>query len=820
MMYLSEIARQMGVKLESYHESEIQWLLTDSRNLSFPENSLFFALKTVRNDGHKYINELYHRNLRYFVVSRMLPEFESMSDAVFLQVDDVLESLQRLATYHRQQFRLPVVGITGSNGKTIVKEWIFQMLQSDMQICRSPRSYNSQIGVPLSVWNLDSKDQLAVFEAGISQPDEMRKLEQIILPTIGIFTNIGDAHQEFFTNLSEKCIEKAKLFCRSDKIIYCADDLLIDETLHASCDSGEFISWGKADHCRVRVVSVTKSGTVTHLSLSSDGEDMDLDLPFTDSASIENIMHCITLLLTLGYNAAVIQQRLSRLEGVAMRLEVKEGIGQSTIINDTYNSDINSLIIALDFLNQQAIDREMPRTVILSDLLQGSQQDKLLYMHVNSLLKAKSVNKIIGVGETICSCREAFEGIDGYFFRTTEELLQSSVLKEIHKEIVLVKGSRYFQFERVTESLNLKKHETILDVNLNNLVENFNYFKSYLKPSTRVMCMVKAFAYGSGSVEVAKTLQHHQCDYLAVAVADEGVELRREGIHIPIVVMNPEQASFSSLFDHNLEPEIYSFVLLRQFVKATHAFGVENYPVHLKFDTGMHRLGFDPEETVELIDFLKSQGQIKVKSVFSHLAGADDKVLDDFTLQQIEVFSSLTQKIEDALDYPILKHILNSAGTERWSDYQFDMVRLGIGHYGISARPEVSLKQVCSLKTVVLQIKNVKAGETVGYSRKGKVYTDTTIAILPLGYADGFNRKFSNGLGEVFVNGHRAKVIGNVSMDLTTIDITGLQVHEGDPVEIFGDHITLSELAEKLGTIPYEILTNVSRRVRRVYFKE
>ncbi len=819
-MKLTLIAHLIGADKKNISDTEINWLLTDSRSLSFPTESLFFAIHTPRNDGHKYIAELYNQNLRCFVVSEMLPEFEQCKDAVFLLVNDTLKALQTLVAAHRASFHIPVIGITGSNGKTVVKEWLYQLLHTDYRIVRSPRSYNSQIGVPLSVWALNETSELGIFEAGISEMQEMECLQPIIEPTIGIFTNLGDAHQENFSGLKQKCEEKLKLFKQAESLIYCSDNKLVEICIAQSDFKGKLISWGKSEKSVLQILQVEKSIYATTVILKYADADFSVIIPFADDASIENAIHCVAAMLHLGFKKDEISKRVLQLEAVAMRLEVKEGVRNCLIINDSYNSDLNSLGIALNFLNQQATAKNLSKTLILSDILQSGQAAAELYKTVAKLVKNKDIQRIVGIGKEISKHTEVFQSIEKYFFADTEEFLKSTLIREFQKEIILLKGSRRFHFEDISEKLELITHETILEVNLNALVDNLNYFRSKLKPETKVMCMVKAFAYGSGSVEVARTLQHHRCDYLAVAVADEGAELRREGIRIPIAVMNPEKGSFGMIFDHKLEPEIYSFRLLNAFIAAAEKLGLTDYPIHIKIDSGMHRLGFEPTDMEQLLTRLKIQNQVKVRSVFSHLSGADEAKFDAFTKQQIVSFTNCADQISGAFSHYIMRHILNSAGVERFPEAQFDMVRLGIGHFGISTLPDVNLKQVCALKTIILQIKTVKAGETVGYSRKGLVNTDKRIAVIPIGYADGFDRKLGNGVGEVFINGKRAKVIGNVCMDLCMIDVTDIEANEGDVVEIFGDNITISEVANWLNTISYEVLTSISRRVKRVYFQE
>ena len=819
-MRIDKIAQVIGAKVETFPALEINWLLTDSRSLSFPAESIFFAIVSARNNGHKYISELYDQNLRCFVVSDLLPEFASMTDAIFLKVDNTLVALQTLAAAQRATFNIPIIGITGSNGKTVVKEWLYQMLHSHYRIVRSPRSYNSQIGVPLSVWALNESTELGIFEAGISEMTEMEHLQPIINPTIGVFTNIGEAHQENFTGLKQKCDEKLKLFQNAEVLIFSADNKLVEICIAQSSFHGELFSWGKNANAKLRILELSKLESTTNLQLKYNSSVHNFVIPFTDDASIENAIQCIACLAYLNIDLEVIAERVRDLEAVAMRLEVKEATHHCLLINDSYNSDLNSLAIALDFQQQQSTTKSLSRTVILSDILQSGHSPAELYKTVAELLNVRNVQRVVGIGNDISQFSDLFLMPDKTFFPTTDAFIQSHLISKFNDEIILLKGSRSFQFEKISEKLESVTHETVLEVNLNALVDNLNYFRSKLKPSTKMMCMVKAFAYGSGAVEVARTLQHHGCDYLAVAVADEGAELRSEGIRIPIVVMNPEKGSFGMIFDQNLEPEIYSFKLLDAFIQAAEKLGLVDYPVHIKVDSGMHRLGFEPKDIDALINVLTNQSQLKVRSIFSHLSGSDEQQFDAFTLHQVDLFSQCADKISRNFDHYIMTHILNSAGIERFPAYQMDMVRLGIGHYGISAINNNALKQVSALKTIILQIKNIPAGETVGYSRKGKAIKDLRIAVLPIGYADGYDRKLGNGVGEVLVNGKRAKVIGNVCMDLTMIDVTNIHAEEGDVVEIFGDNITVAEVANWLQTIPYEVLTSISRRVKRVYFKE
>ncbi len=814
---LQQIAEITNAKVIGNGKAQIEWLLTDSRAVSFPEESLFVAIKTSRNNGHKYIADLYATNVRSFLVSEVPTGFD---DANFLLVDDTLRAMQALAAAHRKQFACPVLGITGSNGKTIVKEWLFQLLQNDTVITRSPRSYNSQIGVPLSVWDLSAQTELGVFEAGISLSGEMQKLAEVVSPTIGVFTHLGDAHQENFSSLKEKCIEKLKLFVNSEVLIYQKDDKLLDITVAQSALKSKLFTWGKASGADVKIIDIKKQVAKTLVSYIYKGVESTLEIPFVDEASVENTLICLAVMLYLGKDAKLIAERVLQLEPVAMRLEVKEGLQNCILINDSYNSDFGSLAIALDFHASEATAKGMKRTLILSDILQSGQSSEDLYKAVSALLENKAVDKLIAIGEELASHEALFHLSEQYFFASTEEFLQSPLLDELKDEAVLLKGSRKFKFETISEKLEAIVHQTTLEVDLNALIHNVNYFRSHLKPETKLMSMVKAYAYGSGDVEVARTLQHHNCDYLAVAVADEGADLRKQGIHIPIVVMNPEMGAFGKIFEYKLEPEIYSFRLLEAFLKEAKRQGVTNYPVHVKIDTGMNRLGFFPAETETLIELLRNQNQLMVRSVFTHLTGSDDSALDYFTEEQISRFKTSAQKFDEAFSYRIMKHALNSAGVERFPQYQFDMVRLGIGHYGMSAVNHDLLEEVCTLKTTILQIKTVPATETVGYSRKGKLKRESVIGAIPIGYADGYDRKLGNGVGEVLVNGHFAPIVGNVCMDVCMIDLTGISAKEGDSVTLFGKGLSINEVANWLQTIPYEVLTGVSRRVKRVYFKE
>lgn len=821
MYTITEIAKIIGGELKIKSDSTITRLQTDSRAITFPEDTLFFAIKSQRNDGHDFIEEAYRNQVRNFVIESDYNRFSHLTDANFICVNNSIEALQKLTLSHRKKFDIPVVGITGSNGKTIVKEWIYQLIQTEKKITRSPRSYNSQIGVPFSVWKLDADSQLGLFEAGISQRGEMEKIAPVISPTIGIFTNLKDAHQENFSSLKEKCTEKIKLFKNCSVILFNKDEKLVDICIQQAHPNSQFFTYGKSDSADVQILTEEKQIDKTTISYRYKGAEYNYSIPFIDKVSIENSLPCLALMLYFGYTPEIIKNRMLNLEPIAMRMEVKEGENNCLLINDSYNSDIHSLGIALDFLREQATSKELKKTLILSDIFQSGIKDDSLYETVANMLIKNGINRFIGIGEEIHKHKDAFTNINSKFYSNTESFIQNLDSISFKSEAILLKGARCFHFEEITDKLAQIVHETVLEVNLSALIRNFNYFRSFLKPGTKIMSMVKANAYGSGDIEVARTLQHSGCDYLAVAVADEGAILRKEGIHLPIVVMNPELNSFPKIFEYNLEPEIYSFELLEKIIYEAEREGVTEYPVHIKLDTGMHRLGFEEKDIQRLIERIKSQNCIKIRSIFSHLVGSDSSSFDDFTEGQIEKFQKMRQMIESNFNHKILAHILNSAGIERFSQYQFDMVRLGIGHYGISAATNNVLEEVCTLKTKILQIRNVSADDTVGYSRKGKLNRDSVIGAIPIGYADGLNRKLGNYNGKVLVNDHFAPFVGNICMDVCMIDLTDVpHVKEGDDVIIFGKGNSIQTLAQTLETIPYEVLAGISKRVKRVYYKE
>lgn len=823
-MLVREIAEIIKAPvLGTLHNISVEYLLTDSRSLIHPQSSVFFALRTKSGDGHLYVNDLYNNGLRVFVVEVVDEDSTSKyPDAVFLKVDNTLASLQTLAQKWRAKFEIPVIGITGSNGKTIVKEWLYQLLSPSFFVTRSPLSYNSQIGVPLSVWQLSEHTDIAIFEAGISQPDEMQKLAPIIAPTIGVLTNIGSAHQAAFTSKKQKCLEKLRLFSQSKYLVYSADDAVVDATIKDWNFDGELFSWTTQKRDASLHFSVVElSDKNTEVSFIFNANQHKLILPFTDKVSVQNALHCIAVCFVLKVPLKDIATRITNLLPVAMRLEVIQGVRDCVLINDSYSSDMNSLELAFDFMARRFRSSGAHRKVaILSDLEQTGLTSYELYSQVANLVHEREIDEVVGVGAGFVSASALFAGVGFSAYATTDDLLKSAYLQHLSNAMILIKGARSACFERVTKALAHQLHATTLEVNLQALAHNLRYYRSLLQPQTKMICMIKASAYGAGSVEVAKTLSDCGADYLAVAVADEGVALRLSGITKPIIVMNPESAAFASMFAYNLEPEVYSFEILRQLSDAAQQAGVRDFPIHLKLDTGMSRLGFTPEKDIPLVvDILRSQSSLKVNSVFTHFAGSDDKTFDEFTRQQYDRFIAAAQTLQSAFTHKILFHACNTAAIERFPDMHLDMVRLGLGLYGISPIGSSSLQPVASLTTTILQIREVASDTTIGYSRRGKLVRPSRIAALPIGYADGLNRHLGCGRGYCIVNGQCAPYVGNICMDVCMIDITDIHCNVGDRVEVFGNNLPVEQIAEWLDTIPYEVLTHVSERVKRVYFE-
>lgn len=826
-MYLvSEICKILNVKdceRTNLNQLVVKDIIVDSRKLLNPSDTMFVALISERNNGHDFISELYFKNVRIFLVNNLFVECNDMMDAVFIRVNNTLEAFQRLVSWHRSKFNIPVIGITGSNGKTIVKEWLYQLLSSNYKTVRSPKSYNSQIGVPLSVWQMTAENELAVFEAGISQTGEMEKLQKIIKPTIGIFTNIGAAHDENFLSLEQKVGEKLNLFTSAEVLIYCSDYHLITERIFKSGINKKvkIFSWGLKNNPDLKILKIEKIIDGSKIIATYQNSEITIQIPFNDDASVENAIHCWALMLVLNISNSDIESKMQNLSRVAMRLELKAGINQCSIVDDSYNSDINSLRIALDFMSHQKNHHK--NTVILSDMLQTGRNDEDLYREIGEMLESRKIQQFIGIGKVLSRHSFCFP-MKSYFFNYTIDFLNQFDFSLFTNELILIKGARAFEFEKVSRVLQQKSHQTTLEVNLDAIIHNYNFYRKQLQPNTKMMAMVKAFSYGSGSSEIANVLQFHHVDYLGVAYVDEGVDLRRSGITLPIMVMHPEPESFDNIIKYDLEPEISNFKMFDMLEDTINTFDIpKNVKIHIKVDTGMHRLGFCEQDVDTLLHRLNSlQCHIEVKSVFSHLAVSDDPSEDAFSQLQISRLKSVSSELMKFLNYPIMVHILNSSGIVRFKDAQFDMVRLGIGLYGIPTTPfeKNELQNVCTLKTTISQIKSLSEGETVGYGRKWTAQKESKIAVLPIGYADGLLRKYGFGVGKVFVNNSFAPIIGAICMDMCMIDVSGLTVHEGDEVIIFGDVISVSDVAKAMDTIPYEVLTSISQRVKRVYVKE
>lgn len=819
---INDINDLVGTARDFSNNYPIRQLVIDSRKIYFPATSLFFALQGPQQDGHRYIPALYKKGVRSFVVSEAIDN-SLYPEACFIKVDNTLQALQKVAAFHRHRFNYPVIGITGSNGKTIVKEWLFQLLNNEYNIIRSPRSYNSQVGVPLSVWQMDAGHELGIFEAGISLPGEMENLQKIIDPSIGIFTFLGNAHDEGFNNHLHKLEEKLSLFTNSNSLFYCSDEKELNEGIIAfgKKNNIELFSWGKKEGAALRVLSVDHSGDRTIVKARFDNNDIDLAIPFIDEASLHNALTCCAVLLYLKIPASQLSEKLQHLRPVEMRLELKQGNNNCSIINDSYSADINSLTIALDFLEQQ--QQHHKKTVILSDLLQTGQSDEALYKTIGDVLQQKELFRFIGIGPQMQQHRDFFTGItSAVFFASTEEFIQQLPQLHFRDETILLKGARVFRFEKISRLLEQKQHQTFLEIDLNALRHNLRAYKNHLHKNVKMMAMVKAFSYGSGSFEIASLLQHAGVDYLAVAYADEGVELRKAGIRLPIMVMNTEEAGFDAIVQQQLEPELYSFNILHSFKNYLQQNNITEYPVHIKYDTGMHRLGFEETQLEELCNELATSKEFKIISFFSHLAGSPDPIHDAFTKEQGRIFKNGAEKIEAVLGYPLIKHIANTSGIHRHPDLQMDMVRLGIGMYGVDEdeRMQHELKNVTTLKTTISQIKHIKKGESVGYSRSAIAEKDMIIATVRIGYADGYPRLLSNGKGSMMVNGELAPVVGRVCMDMTMLDITHITTAEEEEVIVFGEDLPVTQLAGWAQTIPYEILTNISQRVRRLYFEE
>lgn len=821
---INEIAAALGLAQDFEPDVHIEQLLTDSRKVYFPGHALFFALKGGNHNGHAYIPALYQKGVRNFVVGEMLPT-PSLPGANFLHVKDTVAALQAVAAFHRHHFDIPVIGITGSNGKTIVKELLFQLLSADHNIVRSPKSYNSQIGVPLSVWQMSELDDLAIFEAGISKAGEMKNLQPVIDPTIGIFTFIGEAHGEGFVSTEEKIREKLQLFIHSDILFYCKDEKLLDEQINQFAEQVnptlQTFSWGFAEGCSLCILSQDKRSHTTFTHYRYEGKDFTLDIPFTDDASIHNALTCCAVMLYLKIPYHVTAQRMLQLKAVGMRLELIQGNNNCSIINDGYSADIDSLKIALDFLFQQ--QQHEKRTLVLSDILQSGYTDTELYTIIASIVSEKQPDRFIGIGPQLKAHAPLFPAIaDMVFYNSTDEMLRDIPALNFSNETILLKGARIFEFERISNLLEQKTHQTVLEVSLGALRRNLDVYRGLLSPGVKVMAMVKAFGYGSGSFEVASLLQQAGVHFLAVAYADEAVELRKAGIRLPIMVMNVDMEAFESIVHYSLQPELYSFNILEAFQSFLHKKDILHYPVHIKLDTGMHRLGFELKDMDGLSALLAGNSSFDIISVFSHLVASDDPALDDFSKEQAERFQLMCAILKSSTGQTFIQHLANTSAIARMPGMQFGMVRLGIGLYGVDVNPDIQskLEPVATLKTTIAQLRNVKAGDTVGYSRKGKVESDAVVATIRIGYADGYRRALGNGKGYMLVKGQQARVIGNVCMDMTMLDVTGIDCLEEDEVIVFGQDLPVYSVAAAAGTISYEVLTSISQRVKRVYFEE
>ena len=815
----SDIAKIMKGKLIGPTDLLVTEIVTDSRQLSYTEGLVFFAIGGNNHDGHLFIDNLYQKGIRIFVVERLPDEPERYPGAAYITTKNTVEALQLLASYKRKSFKSPVIAVTGSAGKTVVKEWLADILGLTTSVVRSPKSYNSQIGVPLSVWKLDEKYKLGIFEAGISMPGEMEKLQKVIDPDIGVITNIGDAHRENFPDNKTKANEKFKLFVNASLIIYCSDQELIHQLIlnNENLKFKKLIDWScKNTGAKIFVKKSSLTGGHTGIQMIFNEITNEFEIPFSDRASVENAITVAAVCLALGTGADIVGRGLAGLVSVAMRMEMKSGINNCQLIEDYYNSDPGSLGMALEYLNSQ---NSRKTTLVLSDFVQSGRDEGELYGEVARMLKKTGIDKFIGIGKALVRNSALFDD-SARFYYSTDEYVHSFNGGDFRNEIILLKGARIYEFEKIGIMLEQQIHQTVLEVNLDAISHNLNEFRRHLNPGTRIMAMVKAFAYGAGPAEIAALLEYHRVSYLAVAYADEGVELRNAGVTLPVMVMNPDPSAAELVIKYNLEPEIYSFSSFEKFTVVASRHGLINYPVHIKIDSGMHRLGFMPEDIEVLAKRIKTSECVKVISVFSHLAASDDPALDHFSHRQVEVFLKAVEQIHDATGYPFLRHILNSSGIMRMPQYQFDMVRPGIGIYGVGHFDGLTLRTAGRFKTRISQIKKIRAGEPVGYCCADVSYNERTIAIFPVGYADGLNRKLGNSNGNLYIKGKRVPIIGNICMDMCMADITGINAEVGDEAEIFGENITIDEIALKCQTIPYEILTSIPERVKRIFFKE
>lgn len=832
MLHINQIVSACnGQWILKSEDSAIEQLYIDTRKLRLTEKAMFVAISTARRNGHDFIPDAYNKGVRNFLVAQPVDE-NLVPGANVILVKDTVAALQAIARVVREQYDIPVIGITGSNGKTIVKEWLAQLLAQSFRIVKTPKSYNSQIGAPLSVWQMNAVHTLGIFEAGISQPGEMERLEKIIHPTIGVMTNIGEAHNEGFINMRQKINEKLVLFRRAQTLVYCRDyhelhECVVQYFNHVKGVSDkplQLFSWSYRNNAELLIRRTNKLHGKTEILAEYQGREIGIMIPFTDTASIENAINCWCVLLLMGISDRSISERMAELKPIAMRLELRHGNNNTSIINDSYNSDITSLHVALDFLDQQK--QHVSKTVILSDIFQTGRPDSELYSEVAGILAQRNISRFIGIGPVLYKYRAAFrehKKVRSFFFKSTDEFLKKMHLLSFENESILLKGSRSFAFEKINLLLEQKIHQTVMSIDLSALRHNIEVIRGRTAAGVKLMAMVKAFSYGSGSYEIANELQAAGVNYLAVAYPDEGIALRKAGITMPIMVMSPSAIAFDRMIAWKLEPEIFNLRSLMQFSEMASNLDVTGYPIHIKLDTGMHRLGFEQGELEGLISFLRKSNHLKVASVFSHLAASEDESLTAFTKQQGKRFTEMSQAVTEALSYKPLRHLCNSAGIVLHPDLHFDMVRMGLSLYGIdsSNKLEGQLQPIATLKTTIAQIKHVPEGETVGYSRKGIAERDMRIATICIGYADGYPRSMSNGVAYVLVNNKPAKIVGIIAMDMCMVDITDIDgVNEGDEVVVFGPQLSLNQLAKWAGTIPYEIMTGISQRVKRVYTNE
>jgi len=815
----SDIAEIVKGNLIGPSDLLVTEIVTDSRQLSYSEGILFIAIRGRNHDGHQFVEKLYQKGIRIFLVDKLPVEAVRHDDAAYILVGNTITALQLLASYKRKAFTSTVIAVTGSAGKTIVKEWLADILGMKTSVVRSPKSYNSQIGVPLSVWKLDDKYKIGIFEAGISFPGEMDKLQKIIDPTLGVITNIGDAHSENFSDYKSKASEKLKLFINASLIVYCRDQKIIRQLIlnDKNLSSKKLIDWSfENSNASILVKKDSLSGGRTGIKMIFNGITNDFEIPFSDRASVENAITVAAVCIALNTETDIIRKGLSGLVAVAMRMDIKSGINNCQLIEDYYNSDPGSLGMALEYLKSQ---NGRKTTLILSDFVQSGRAENELYSEVARLVKKTGIERFIGIGKALAGNSSLFDP-DSKFYYSTDEFVRSFNGGDFRNEIILLKGARIYEFENIGKLLELQVHQTVLEINLDAIAHNLNEFRKLLNPGTRIMAMVKAFAYGAGSAEIASLLEYQRVSYLAVAYAGEGVELRNAGVTLPVMVMNPDPYASDLMIKYNLEPVIYSFSSFNKFTEAASKHGLVSYPVHIKIDTGMHRLGFMPEDVEALADRITEAECIKVISVFSHLAGSEDPSLDHFTQRQVDIFLKAVEQIHDATGYPFIRHMLNSSGIARFPQYQFEMVRPGIGIYGVGHFDGLKLRIASRYKTRISQVKRIKAGEPVGYGCADVSDSIRTIAILPVGYADGLNRKLGNRIGKLFIKGKKVDIVGNICMDMCMADVTGLKAEAGDEAEIFGENITIDEIAMKCQTIPYEILTSIPGRVKRVFFRE